>query len=377
MIVGINMPSIEASLFSEGITKMVRLFSALLGFLVAACGGGGGEVSLPPPHDYTTGIPSTESAADVALNAYDALPYRGYGGRTYSDLASAKSSLNGVGVDPIATRDTDARQSWTQGWTGKNVKVGVADDFNSNGIFDLHGDFVTLVMLSVAPEADLASKDMLGSTTEMTADAALQYFEENGYHIINASWGMFRFDHDTGAEWLGFDQYVSNAVANFDQAKENDKAALIIYAAGNNGYYCNWKRAEHCTVASAIVSKAREAGYKAGEKTVFVGSLADGTSDMADYSVVAGDLKNDFIVAHDDVLATGDAAGTSFAAPRVSGAAALVRQKFPNLTSAQLKQVILQTATDLGDAGVDEVYGHGKLNILGALSPVGNVVPKW
>ena len=98
---------------------------------------------------------------------------------------------------------------------------------------------------------------------------------------------------------------------------------------------------------------------------------------MADYSVVAGDLKNDFIVAHDDVLATGDAAGTSFAAPRVSGAAALVRQKFPNLTSAQLKQVILQTATDLGDAGVDEVYGHGKLNILGALSPVGNVVPKW
>ena len=56
---------------------MVRLFSVLLGFLVAACGGGGGEVSLPPPHDYTTGTPSTESAADVALNAYDALPYRG------------------------------------------------------------------------------------------------------------------------------------------------------------------------------------------------------------------------------------------------------------------------------------------------------------
>ena len=85
---------------------------------------------------------------------------------------------------------------------------------------------------------------------------------------------------------------------------------------------------------------------------------------------------NDFIVAHDDVLSAGDKQGTSYASPRVAGAAALVRHKFPNLASAQLKQVLLQTATDLGATGVDSTFGHGKLNIAGALSPQGTVEPK-
>jgi hypothetical protein len=53
-----------------------------------------------------------------------------------------------------------------------------------------------------------------------------------------------------------------------------------------------------------------------------------------------------------------------------------VKQKFPSLTSAQIKQVLLQTADDLGPTGVDSIYGHGRLNVLNALSPQGKVVPK-
>ena len=97
---------------------------------------------------------------------------------------------------------------------------------------------------------------------------------------------------------------------------------------------------------------------------------------MAGYSLIAGDMKYDFIVAHDDVVTSGDRSGTSYSAPRVAGAAALVRQKFPNLTASQLKQVILQTATDLGVPGVDETFGYGKLSVVNALSPQGTVVPK-
>ena len=85
---------------------------------------------------------------------------------------------------------------------------------------------------------------------------------------------------------------------------------------------------------------------------------------------------NDFIVAHDDVLSAGDKSGTSYAAPRVTGAAALVSHKFPNLASEQIKQVLLQTATDLGATGIDAIFGHGELNVAGALSPQGAVVPK-
>ena len=82
-------------------------------------------------------------------------------------------------------------------------------------------------------------------------------------------------------------------------------------------------------------------------------------------------MGNDFIVAHDDVLSAGDLAGTSFAAPRVSGAAALIRHKFPGINGAQLKDLLLTTAEDIGDAGVDVKYGHGKLDLSNALSPQG------
>ena len=59
------------------------------------------------------------------------------------------------------------------------------------------------------------------------------------------------------------------------------------------------------------------------------------------------------------------------AAPRVSGVAALVKQKFPNLDGAGIKQAILGGAIDIGAPGVDKVYGHGLLSATGALSPIG------
>ena len=353
--------------------KKITLASFVLSTLSACGGGGGGGVS----YDYTEGTPSSESSADTAIanDPARSLEYTSPGGTYYTSLQNANTSLN-AGGDMVATDDTNARAAWRSGWTGKNVKVGIADDFNSNGHIDTHGDWVSIILASVSPEANLHFIDMLGTSRAATADQALQYFEDNGYHIINASWGVSRFDQSTGQEDLNFDAYVTSLVQSFDQDAENAKQALIIYAAGNSGYYCASKRSEYCTLEQAEIKALRDAGKTAGEKTIFVGALADGSDTIANYSIIAGDLKHDFIVAHDDVVTSGDGAGTSFAAPRVTGAAALVRHKFPNLTASQLKQVLLQTATDLGAEGVDEIYGYGKLSLQGALSPIGNVVPK-
>ncbi|MBY0429026.1 MAG: S8 family serine peptidase, partial [Alphaproteobacteria bacterium] len=63
--------------------------------------------------------------------------------------------------------------------------------------------------------------------------------------------------------------------------------------------------------------------------------------------------------------------GTSFAAPQVSGAIAILKQEFPNLTAAQIVSRLLTTATDLGAPGVDAIYGHGLLNLAAASNPVG------
>ena len=55
--------------------------------------------------------------------------------------------------------------------------------------------------------------------------------------------------------------------------------------------------------------------------------------------------------------------GTSFAAPMVTGAAALVQQKYPWMNNDNLRTTLLTTAQDLGAKGVDSVYGWGLLNI--------------
>ena len=63
--------------------------------------------------------------------------------------------------------------------------------------------------------------------------------------------------------------------------------------------------------------------------------------------------------------------GTSMAAPMVSGAAAVVKGAYPNLTARQVVDILLRTATDLGAPGTDPVYGHGLLNLARALQPIG------
>ncbi len=75
------------------------------------------------------------------------------------------------------------------------------------------------------------------------------------------------------------------------------------------------------------------------------------------------------------LLGLGDGASTVYAAARVAGAAELVRHKFPKLTGKLVKNLLLKTATDLGDRGVDPIYGHGRLNLLEARSPQGTLIP--
>ena len=59
--------------------------------------------------------------------------------------------------------------------------------------------------------------------------------------------------------------------------------------------------------------------------------------------------------------------GTSYSAPCVTATAALINEKYPFMTGDLLRQTILSTATDIGDEGVDDVYGWGLLNIDKAL----------
>ena len=111
---------------------------------------------------------------------------------------------------------------------------------------------------------------------------------------------------------------------------------------------------------------------------------------IATYSNQAGVMKDRYLMANGDSgwdaensTNTGaDIEGTSFAAPRIAGAAAIVKSKFPNLTGANVANILLLTADkDINDDGSDDftsvssIYGRGALDLSAALSPVGNLTP--
>lgn len=55
--------------------------------------------------------------------------------------------------------------------------------------------------------------------------------------------------------------------------------------------------------------------------------------------------------------------GTSFAAPAVSGAAALIMALKPSYTQEQVRQVLRRTSTDVGTSGFDVGTGYGRLDV--------------
>lgn len=99
-------------------------------------------------------------------------------------------------------------------------------------------------------------------------------------------------------------------------------------------------------------------------------TTTDGTA-LAAYSNKAGVMKDRFIVAPGSFLvadASSDTAqtlvaGTSFATPIVSAAAALVWQANPALTPADVTSLLCSTAKDMGAPGNDEIYGCGLLDV--------------
>lgn len=63
--------------------------------------------------------------------------------------------------------------------------------------------------------------------------------------------------------------------------------------------------------------------------------------------------------------------GTSMATPHVTGALGLLFERYPYLDNAQVRDVLLTTARDLGAAGVDDVYGWGLMDLRKAIEGYG------
>lgn len=159
---------------------------------------------------------------------------------------------------------------------------------------------------------------------------------------------------------------------------------VIIVAAGNDGGSTD--PAVDPNQPDPFASGLLGAG---GANVIIVGSV-DENGNFSDFSNRAGSGASSYLSARGEGICciyengairvttepNGDQfvtifSGTSFAAPQVSGAVALLAQAFPNLTGAQIVEILLTTARDGGTTGVDGTFGRGILDIRNALAPQG------
>lgn len=345
------------------------LFLVLTALALSGCGGGsggtGGTLSNPappappPPPNYDT----AEYRANYGLGAINALA-------AYEDGLSGNGVIVAVidtGVD-LDHPDLDGNINPASRGTSVPSFAG-ADDADADGHgtavagiiaaeknnSGMHGVAFNASLLAInATEPGTCPGDCEFAQNDLAT--ALDYVVTQGAKVINLS---------LGGSAPGF--FLSQAMERAVEA-----GAIIVISAGNKaGNKSEAEPSEFAQVAGAAWAQGR----------IIIVGATDEANALADFSNKAGDtLKHLYLVAPGvSIRTTGKggtqvlASGTSFSAPHASGALALLAEKFPNLTAAELVEILLNSAQDLGAAGVDAEYGHGLIDLAAAIAPIGTV----
>lgn len=193
----------------------------------------------------------------------------------------------------------------------------------------------------VVPVYDIDS----GKAPQLEIARAIQIAINEGADIINFSGGQYS---DTGVA----DQWLDDAVQRCAQA-----GVLLVAAAGNDG--CE------CLHVPAAASTALAVG------------AVDANGDPMDFSNYGGGYACNGITAPGENIigavpggGVAQMSGTSFATPLVSGVVSLIQAAKPELTGAQIRDFLLQTASPCG-INTPEVCQKllvGRINVEGALA---------
>jgi hypothetical protein len=362
---------------------------------LAACGGGSGTATAPQPVIVIP--PETPNTVEV--------PDPG----VVSSFQTNEYNMN-WGMDAV-----NAAEAYALGYTGEDVLVGVID-FN----FDFQAGEVNYHSASVGPDPDAIAiyeaqigEERTDSTHGHAVSATIAGLKDDvGIHGIafdaeilgvdffsNVNTDHFfsggirytisdpwEYAFNQGArifnKSLGYDEddIIENPpavseryVLEFD-TRVVELGGLLVSSAGNNS-----DPEPSLSNLDALQRLSDDGLLNSGEGAIIlVGSVNEGLT-LSSFSDAAGSGESRFhyMVAPGEGLTfpwEGDlvvGSGTSFAAPYVTAAAAIVLSRWPSLTGRELADILFESATDLGDAGVDAVYGHGLLNIEAALQPSG------
>ncbi|NRA30983.1 MAG: S8 family serine peptidase [Parvularculaceae bacterium] len=226
-------------------------------------------------------------------------------------------------------------------------------------------------VMGIAPDAFVYAYNPFDATGSAGVDdiaSGIEALVESRAYVINMSLGV------PGST---FHQDMADVLSHRSLRRYRNKATLVV-AAGNEG-----------ATQSGMIEWTR--GGMDLESLLIVGSV-DPTGRISSFSNRPGDacfsenggrcttdLMDRFIVAPGENLLVSNneggtmrASGTSFAAPLVTGAISLLHDRWPWLrkNAEVTTEIILRTARDLGEEGVDEVYGHGLLDVEASQSPI-------
>ena len=174
-------------------------------------------------------------------------------------------------------------------------------------------------------------------------------------NVVNNSWG---FRELVDVCYLEFQQDIQTLKASeiavvFSAGNEAPGAATSISPANNPQSFAVGSVHDTLNIAN---SSSRGPSACVLENDIFPEVVAPGVSIKTADLTLSGVFPN----------SSHYVSGTSFAAPHVAGAFALLLSAFPQLTVAEIELALKDTALDLGVAGPDNDYGYGLINVLEA-----------
>ena len=224
-------------------------------------------------------------------------------------------------------------------------------------------------LMGLAPNAELMTYnpfDETLSTNFVDVAAGIEWLLARHSRVFNLSLGV---------PGTTFSQEWANVFSN-SKIHRNAQDALFVFAAGNNGYTQNFNidwstvgTTDNLIIVGSVDPMNRISSFsnRPGNACFTVnGVCGEGDRLMDRFLVAPGEL----ILVSDGQGGVVRMSGTSFAAPLVSGAAALVQGRWGWLGTRDVADVLLRSARDLGAPGTDAVYGRGMLDVRAAMSPL-------
>jgi subtilisin family serine protease len=379
-------------------------------FLVGCSGGGGGggptiPTQTTPLYTDQYQFPQTNTHIPDNLNQVKAQVAHdnGFTGGPisvpYSTGSSDKSNRNLQTV--VAVLDSGINPNHYD-FSDPNKIIGWKDFTATNGLtpydVDGHGTFVSHIIAGqrqgtyddyygIAYGAQILSGQIInsdGTSTNIQLQNAIDWVVQQKTSIdIPNTRKLVSVNLSLGTNDASF--VNSNFEVSFISALQ--AGLTFVVAAGNESLDCLPDKTgslnNKCSfpAASPWVSAHPDQYLNSDGGWIVVGSV-DANNNISSFSNKAGVTKNNYLVAPgENVIAASNnnnngycvGSGTSFSTPLVTGAIALMAQKWPYLTGRQNAQILFDTATDLGAPGIDNVYGNGLLNLTKAFNPVGTI----